>query len=105
MEYQLEVIKEILNLGSSVYQKLADPSTSKFLKDKGVVIVTAHVEKMGLMGLIKDASPLFNKNFEAWIGFSLTELGKRCANDDDKFNEIISQLNDKPTNLKSDIAK
>ena len=105
MEYNLDVMKEIINLGASVYPKLADPSTSQILKKIGVISVTAHIEKMGLIGLVKDASPFFNDNFEAWIGYSLTDLGKRCATDNDKFNEIISQIIEKPRNEVSDSVR
>jgi len=98
MEYKLEILKEIIKLGTKSYPKITDPSESELLLKVGVAPVTAHIEKLSLMGLIKDASPIFGKEGGMWIGFSLTDEGYECANDKEKFNEHISKLTEKPTN-------
>ena len=98
MEYKLEILQEIIKLGEKFYPKITDPSESKFLLEIGVAPVTAHIEKLSLMGLVKDASPIFGKNGGMWIGYSLSDKGYECANNEEIFNEYISKLKEKPTN-------
>ncbi len=98
MEYKLEILKSIVELGSSTYPNIADPSESEILKSSGVASVTSHIEKLSLMGLVQDAQPLFGKNGGMWIGYSLSEQGKDCADDPEKFKAIIAKFEKKPTN-------
>ncbi|GEM_PF-1440391 len=98
MEYKLEILQEIIKLGANYYPKMTDPSESEILLEIGVAPVTAHIEKLSLMGLVKDASPIFGKKGGMWIGYSLSDKGYECAQDEKIFNEYISKLKEKPTN-------
>jgi hypothetical protein len=98
MEYKLEILKKIIELGAKYYPEITDPSKSEFLISVGVAPVTAHIEKLSLMGLIKDASPVFGENGGMWIGYSLSDEGYKSANDENLFQNYISKLQEKPTN-------
>lgn len=98
MEYKLEILKELILLGAKHYPNITDPSESDILLNIGVAPTTTHIEKLSLMGLVKDASPLFGKNGGMWIGYSLSEEGFNSANNETLFNNYISELQQKPTN-------
>jgi len=98
MNLNEEIIKEIIRLGSENSSTLIDPSISEILVNAGVATVTAHIEKLSLLELIKDAQPLFGKKGGMWIGYSLSEMGIRCGADAEFFKKLLSTLEEKPTN-------
>lgn len=96
MSINLELAKEIIRLGTETTSPIADPSESSILIKAGVASVTAHIEKLSLIELIKDAQPIFGKNGGMWIGYSLSEKGLRCGHDNLYFEQVISTLLEKP---------
>ena len=55
MSINLELVKEIIRLGTETTSSITDPSESKILIEAGVAPVTAHIEKLSLIELVKDA--------------------------------------------------
>ena len=92
----LEIIREMIRLGTEQNGSLADPSKSELLKKSGVAAVTAHIEKLSLFSLIKDAQPIFGENGGMWIGFSLSEKGLECGKSPALLEEILSEIGGKP---------
>ena len=95
---KLEIIKEIVNFGTENDGSLSDPSENKVLSNAGVATVTAHIEKLSLVGIIKDAVPIFGKKGGMWIGYSLSEEGLKCGKDTTLLEKLISKFEEKPTN-------
>lgn len=98
MSINLEIAKEIIRLGTEATSSIADPSESDILATAGVAQVTAHIEKLSLIELIKDAQPIFGKNGGMWIGYSLSEKGLECGRDSNYFEQVILSLIEKPVN-------
>ncbi len=77
---------------------MTDPSESEFLRNSGVAPVTAHIEKLSLIELIKDVVPLFGNNGGMWIGYTLSKKGLACGKDAGLLEEHLSGLVEKPIN-------
>lgn len=98
MAINLEIAKEIVRLGTEISDGIVDPSESELLRNVGVAPVTAHIEKLSLLELIKDAQPIFGRKGGMWIGYSLSEKGLKCGKDSQYFEKVISSLEEKPLN-------
>jgi hypothetical protein len=98
MEYNLEIFKSIIQHGRTAYPNIADPSLNERLKNSGVAPVTAHIEKLSLMGLIGDVRPILGMGGGMWIGYILTERGKTCADNEEEFHVEVQKLQEKPSN-------
>lgn len=98
MKLNLDIAKEIIRLGTEKNGDLTDPSESVILKDAGVAPVTAHIEKLSLTGLVKDAQPIFGKNGGMWIGFGLSKEGLACGKDNILLEKTLESLFEKPIN-------
>jgi hypothetical protein len=98
MKLNLDIIKEVIKLGTTKYPSLVDPSESDILKNAGVAPVTAHIEKLSLYDLVKDAQPIFGKDGGMWIGYSLSNKGYKCGTDEEYFNEVLTSFEEKPVN-------
>lgn len=96
MSLNMEISKEIIRFGTEKNGNLADPSESQILNNSGVAIVTAHIEKLSLIELVKDAQPIFGKNGGMWIGYSLSDKGLKCGRDSDLLERTLSGLVEKP---------
>jgi hypothetical protein len=92
----IDIIKEIIRLGTKKNGSLTDPSESEFLIHSGIGPVTAHLEKLSLAGVIRDVKPVFGKNGGMWIGYTLSEMGIRCGNDPDFLEKMLSTWIEKP---------
>ena len=92
MTLNFDLLKKIMQVGGNSYPQLVDPSEHEALNQRGVAEVTANIEKLALLGLIKDASPIFGANGGMWIGYALTEKGHECAQDDTILDQIISAI-------------
>ncbi|MBK8683913.1 MAG: hypothetical protein IPN26_02420 [Bacteroidetes bacterium] len=98
MKLNLEIAKEIIRLGTEKNGSLTDPSESILLKEAGVAPVTAHIEKLSLAGLVKDAQPIFGKNGGMWISYGLSEQGLTCGKDGSLLETTLEGLFEKPIN-------
>lgn len=98
MKLNFDIIKEIIRLGTEQNGSLTDPSKSEFLKNSGVAPVTAHIEKLSLIELVKDAVPVFGKNGGMWIGYTLSEKGLECGKNATLLEKMLSGLVEKPLN-------
>lgn len=98
MKLNLDIIKEIIRLGMENPSSFTDPSMSNLFKDAGAAPVTAHLERLSLIELIKDLKPILGKNGGMWIAYTLSEKGVQCGQDQEYFNEILSSLDEKPIN-------
>lgn len=98
MKLNQDIIREIIRLGAENSSTIIDPSKSDLLKNAGVAPVTAYIEKLSLLELVKDAQPIFGKNGGMWIGYTLSEKGFKCGADKEYFEEVLSTLEENPIN-------
>ncbi len=98
MSLNLEIIEEIVRLGAENEAVVTDPSKSSVLSEAGVAVVTAHIEKLSLVGLVKDAVPIFGQDGGMWIGYAISEKGISCSKDIKLLELTISNLVEKPIN-------
>jgi hypothetical protein len=96
MSLNLEIIEEIVRLGAENQHIVTDPSKSCLLSEAGVAVVTAHIERLSLVGLVKDAVPIFGKDGRMWIGYAISEKGILCSKDFNLLEITISDLVEKP---------
>ena len=78
---KFELIRSIVEHGSKVAKdETVDPSTSKELCEAGVALVTTYIEQLSLVELVHEASPLFGSDGGMWIGYRLSNLGRKLSN-------------------------
>jgi len=98
MKLNIDIIQEIIKHGTTKYPSLVDPSESYILKNAGVAPVTAHIEKLSLYELVKEAQPIFGKKGGMWIGYSLSDKGYKCGTDEEYLKEVLATFEEKPVN-------
>jgi hypothetical protein len=90
---QFNLIKSIIEHGAHCNSnEIADPSTSNALRDAGLALVTAYIERLSLLGLVCDPSPLFGADGGMWIGYRLTEHGQLLAKSDTDLRRAVAEL-------------
>ena len=99
MSLNIEIVKELIRLGTNSNGAITDPSESEVLRNFGVAPVTAHIEKLSLLELVKDAQPVFGRGGGMWIAYSLSSKGIACGHDASLLDSALASLsNDKPVN-------
>ena len=77
---RFDLIKSIMEHGiHSNPGDTVDPSTSPALREAGVALVTAYIEKLSLLELVREPSPIFGARGGMWIGYELTDKGRQLA--------------------------
>ena len=73
-----------------------DPSTSSALRDAGVALVTTYIEQLSLLGVVSDPVPLFGAEGGMWIGYRLTDLGRKLAASENDLRRAVAELTGGP---------
>jgi hypothetical protein len=90
---QFDLIKTIVAHGVRFEpSETVDPSTSSGLRDAGVALVTTYVEQLSLLGIVRDASPLFGAEGGMWIGYRLTDHGRQLATSERDLRWAVAEL-------------
>lgn len=97
MTFDLELLKELLVHGNST-SGTVDPGNSPILSKAGVGLVTNYIEKLALLELVDNPTPMFGKDGKMWIGYSLTEKGKGLIGNDNAMNLALADLIGGPKN-------
>ena len=100
---RFDVIKAILEHGvQSEAGETVDPSRSAELRDAGVAMVTAYIENLSLLGLVRDPFPIFGREGGLWIGYSVTERGRELARSESELRRAVAELTGGP---KSEVSE
>ena len=95
---QFEIIAALVELGSNADPgQTLDPSRSQLLRQAGVGIVTAHIEQLSLINMIRVSQPIFGADNGMWIGYRLTERARDAGRDPDSLRLAVGQLIGGPT--------
>lgn len=87
------LIKVLVQLGSGYApDATVDPSTDSELRAAGVARVTAYIERLSLIGLIRDASALFGADGGMWIGYRLSDRGRELAGSEVALRRAVAEL-------------
>jgi hypothetical protein len=90
---QFELLKAILEHGAaSTLGATVDPSKSRALAQAEVGIVTAYIEQLALLGLVRDPKPMFGADGGMWIGYQLTETGRQLAASEPEMRRALAKL-------------
>jgi hypothetical protein len=90
---RFELIKAIIDHGSrSAPGEVVDPSGSSELRKAGVALVTTYIEQLSLLEIVTEPQPLFGAEGGMWIGYRLSDLGRRLASSDDQLRRAVAAL-------------
>jgi hypothetical protein len=90
---RFDLIKTIVEHGARCEpDETVDPSTSSGLRDAGMMLVTAYIEKLALLEIVCDASPLFGVEGGMWIGYRLTDHGRQLAESEPDLRRAVAEL-------------
>jgi len=90
---KFDIIKSMIEAGADTESgETVDPSFYPVLGEAGVALVTTYVEQLSLIGLVRDPQPVSGENGGMWIGFSLTESGRKLAGADRELRRAVAPL-------------
>lgn len=96
---RFEIISALFELGTaSPPAATVDPSRNELLRQGGVGLVTAHIEQLTLIDLLRDPMPLFGSDGGMWIGYRLTDQGRVAGRSEAALREAVGALIGGPRN-------
>ncbi|NQW61218.1 MAG: hypothetical protein HQ461_00180 [Deltaproteobacteria bacterium] len=96
---RFEIISALFELGTaSPPDATVDPSSNALLRQGGVGLVTAHIEQLTLIDLLRDPMPLFGADGGMWIGYRLTDQGRVAGRSEAALRQAVGALIGGPRN-------
>lgn len=96
---RFEIISALFELGTaSPPDATVDPSRNELLRQGGVGLVTAHIEQLNLIDLLRDPMPLFGSDGGRWIGYRLTDQGRVAGRSEAALRQAVGALIGGPRN-------
>jgi hypothetical protein len=90
---QFHLIQRIVDHGArSDPSETVDPSTNPGLREAGVALVTAYIEQLSLLDIVRDPSPLFGAEGGMWIGYRLSDRGRQLARSEPELRRAVADL-------------
>lgn len=94
---QFDLIKAIVAHGLKCdLNDTVDPSTSRELRDAGVALVTTYIERLSLLGIVRDPAPLFGAEGGMWIGYRLSDRGRALGVSEVELRRAVAELTGGP---------
>lgn len=97
MKLDFEIIKELLVQGN-LSTGIVDPGKSPILSSAGVGLITNYIQQLALLSLVDKPTPLFGKDGNMWIGYSLTSKGRELVHDEEAMKLAVAELIGGPKN-------
>lgn len=90
---KFDVVKEIVRHGAEFDPAdTVDPSLSERLRDVGLAAVTAYIEQLSLLDIVRDPVPMFGSRGGMWIGYRLSDRGRELARSDAELRLAVRRL-------------
>lgn len=90
---EFSLIKEIIAHGASYDpSRVVDPSVNSILNNAGLARVATYIEQLSLLDLVTGATAMFGAAGGMWIGYKLTEEGRRLAASDMELRFAVAEL-------------
>ena len=88
-----DLIKSIIEHGTHFSSgETVDPSTNPALREAGVALVTTYIEKLSLLELVREPAPIFGARGGMWIGYELSNKGRKLADSDTELRYAVASL-------------
>ena len=93
MPLRFDLINSIIDHGTHFSPgETVDPSTSPALREAGVALVTTYIEQLSLLELVGEPAPLFGARGGMWIGYELTEKGRKLSGSETELRYAVASL-------------
>lgn len=97
MPFDFNLLKEVLVHGNTS-TKTVDPGASEILSNAGLGVVTNYIERLALLELVENPVPMFGRDGNMWIGYTLSQKGRDLIGDDNAMRLALAELIGGPKN-------
>lgn len=90
---EFDLVRQLVLHGAEVDPSdTVDPSQNAALVEAGVARVTAYIEQLSLLDIVRDPIPIFGSGGGMWIGYRLTDRGRELAKSIEELRRAVARL-------------